>query len=263
METLLSTDGTPIAFTREGSGPSLVLVHGTNNDHSVWTPVLPALRKRFTVYAMDRRGRGRSGDGGAYAIEREFEDVATLVDAVPGPVLLVGHSFGAFCSLEAALLARNLGKLVLYEPPLVAVSEVTSPEIIGRIDELVRTQQRELALEVFLREVARTPESQLKLLRALPAWSAWSAVAHTLPREIRAVEGYALVGSRFSRLDIPVLLLLGGDSPPFFASVIDSLRQALPRSRVAVMPQQRHLAMITAPALFVRELLAHADSTWE
>ncbi|ATB33511.1 hypothetical protein MEBOL_007009 [Melittangium boletus DSM 14713] len=225
--------------------------------------MLPALRKRFTVYAMDRRGRGRSGDGGAYAIEREFEDVATLVDAVPGPVLLVGHSFGAFCSLEAALLARNLGKLVLYEPPLVAVSEVTSPEIIGRIDELVRTQQRELALEVFLREVARTPESQLKLLRALPAWSAWSAVAHTLPREIRAVEGYALVGSRFSRLDIPVLLLLGGDSPPFFASVIDSLRQALPRSRVAVMPQQRHLAMITAPALFVRELLAHADSTWE
>jgi pimeloyl-ACP methyl ester carboxylesterase len=209
---------------------------------------------------MDRRGRGRSGDGAAYALEREYEDVATLVDAVPGPVLLVGHSFGAICSLGAALLTRNLGQLVLYEPPLVPVHEVTSPELAGRLEALVHTHQREQALEVFLREVARTPESQLRLLRAFPAWSAWIAAAHALPREIRAVEGHVLERARLSRLDVPVLLLLGGDSPSYFASAIDSLHRMLPRSRVAVLPHQGHLAMSTAPALFVRELLAHVDA---
>ena len=261
METFLSTDGTPIAYTREGRGPSLVLVHGTNNDHSIWAPVLPALRARFTVYAMDRRGRGRSGDGAAYALEREFEDVATLVDAVPGPVLLVGHSFGAICALGAALRTRNVGRLVLYEPPLVPVHAVTSPEFAGRLEELVRTQQRERALELFLREVARLSESQLRLLRAFPTWSSWCAAAHTLPREVRAVEGHVLEEERLSRLDVPVLLLLGGDSPTFFASALESLRQVLPRGRVAVLPHQGHLAMSTAPALFVRQVLAHALDT--
>ena len=260
METLRSPDGTALAYSREGRGPSLVLVHGTNNDHSIWASVLPALRARFTVYALDRRGRGRSGDGEAYSIEREYEDVATLVDAVPGPVLLVGHSFGALCALGAALLVRNLGKLVLYEPPLFSVPEVTSSELVGRLEELVRTHQRERALELFLREVARMSEAQLRLLRALPIWTLWMDAAHTLPRESRAAEGYVLEEERCSRLEVPVLLLLGGDSPPFFASAINRLHQVLPRSRVAVLPHQGHLAMSTAPALFVRELLAHADS---
>ena len=63
-ERVVSSDGTPIAVWRSGDGPPLVLVHGAAADHTRWRPVLPALEERFTVLAMDRRGRGASGDAG-------------------------------------------------------------------------------------------------------------------------------------------------------------------------------------------------------
>jgi len=65
-----------MAYQRSGSGAPLVLVHGTGGFSTRWKPILPALEKYFTVYAVDRRGRGESGDRSNYAIEREFDDVA-------------------------------------------------------------------------------------------------------------------------------------------------------------------------------------------
>jgi pimeloyl-ACP methyl ester carboxylesterase len=69
MDTITSTDGTRIAYQRGGEGPPLVLVHGTAADHSRWRPVFPALEGHFTAYAIDRRGRGESGDAEGYALE--------------------------------------------------------------------------------------------------------------------------------------------------------------------------------------------------
>lgn len=69
-----------------------MLVSGTTADRTRWMPVLPALEQRFTVYACDRRGRGRSTDAPDYAIEREFEDVVAVVDGIGGAVDVLGHS---------------------------------------------------------------------------------------------------------------------------------------------------------------------------
>jgi alpha-beta hydrolase superfamily lysophospholipase len=77
MEKIISGDGTPIAYHRRGAGSPLVLVHGTAAANAVaWTAVLPALEEHFCIYAVDRRGRGESGDGSAYALDRESEDIA-------------------------------------------------------------------------------------------------------------------------------------------------------------------------------------------
>jgi pimeloyl-ACP methyl ester carboxylesterase len=76
------------------------------------------IRKGLYVARMDRRGRGGSGDSTEYAIEREFEDVATVVNALDAPILLFGHSFGAVCALEAAMRTDKLAGLVLYEAPV-------------------------------------------------------------------------------------------------------------------------------------------------
>ena len=84
MEKVISKDGTPIAYQRSGKGAPLVLTHGTGASAERWKPILPALEKHFSVYAVDRRGRGASGDAHTYAIRREFEDVAAVVDFYRG-----------------------------------------------------------------------------------------------------------------------------------------------------------------------------------
>lgn len=76
-----STDGTTITYQRSGLGTPLVLVHGTAADHRRWAPVLPSFEQRFTVCAVDRRGRGSSGDTAGYSVEREFDDVAAVVES--------------------------------------------------------------------------------------------------------------------------------------------------------------------------------------
>ena len=117
-----SADGTSIAVWVDGEGPPLLVVHGALNDHTTDLPFVAELRDRLTTFALDRRGRGASGDAAAYAIEREFEDIAAVVDAVAArtgqPVAVWGHSYGADCSMGAATLTDNISHLVLYEPGL-------------------------------------------------------------------------------------------------------------------------------------------------
>lgn len=260
METVTSADGTAIAYQRSGNGSPLVLVHGGTADHTRWAPVLSGLEERFAVYAVDRRGRGGSEDTATYAIEREFEDIAAVADAVGEPVNLLGHSYGALCALEAALRTSNLRTLILYEPPIPDGNPIYAPEVLARIEALIDAGDRESALTTFFQDVVHVPPHELTLLRSVPAWPARVAAVHTITREMRAVESYVFDPERFRTMATPTLLLLGGDSPPWVKTVAEALDAALPHSRIAVMPGQQHTAMNTAPELFTREVrqfLAH------
>jgi len=252
-----SLDGTRIAVHRSGEGPPLVLVHGAAADHSRWRPVLPALERRFTVLAVDRRGRGGSGDAAAYALEREVEDVVAVVEAAGEPVALLGHSHGAVCALEAARLAGGVRALVLYEPPLGFVRWPAG--VAGRLEALLSEGRRDALLEVFLSEVAGLPADQIAHMRSLPAWEGRLAAAHTIPREERVNREYAFDPARFAGIDVPALMLTGGDSPPGFRAAADAVAAALPDCRVVVMPGQRHAAMDTDPARFTGEVTAFLD----
>jgi pimeloyl-ACP methyl ester carboxylesterase len=249
-----SADGTPIAVHRSGDGPPLVLVHGAAADHSRWRPVLPALEERFTVMAVDRRGRGGSGDTAPYSLAREVEDVVAVAEAAgPGAVLL-GHSHGAMCALEAARRLPGLRALVLYEPPLGFVH--WPAEVVGRLEALLADGRRDELLEVFLSQVAGLPPDQVALMRSLPAWRGRLAAAHTIPREERANREYVFDPARFAGVRVPALMLTGGDSPPGFHAAARAVVAALPDCRLAVMPGQRHAAMDTDTARFTAEVTA-------
>jgi pimeloyl-ACP methyl ester carboxylesterase len=253
---ITSKDGVPIAYERSGAGLPLVLIHGAAADHTRWTPILPELEKHFTVYAVDRRGRGQSGDVEPYTIEREYEDVVAVVDSIPGPVNLLGHSYGAICSLEASLKTSNLRKLILYEPPIhTDLKEDHPSDAFNRMDSYLYVGERDKALIVFLEEIVGIPQNEINLLRSLPSWSSRVAAAHTLPREEASVSSYILEPQRFSHMETPTLLLLGGDSPPFFGAAIEALRKSILNSRIEIMPGQRHAAMDTAPGLFSSEVI--------
>ena len=259
LEQVASRDGTSIAVWRSGEGPPLVLVHGTTADHSRWAPVLPALEERFTVLAIDRRGRGRSGDAEDYALEREFEDVAAVVDGVGRPVDVLGHSYGGICALEAALLTGNVRRLVLYEPPLGFVR--AAPGVAQRLEALLEAGERDEMLAVFFAEVAGVPADQVELMRSLPAWQARLAAADTVPREERANNEYVFDPDRLADVQAPTLFLLGGDSPEPFRLAAEAVQAALADCRVVVMPGQRHAAMDTGTELFVAEVLGFLDAT--
>lgn len=257
METVTSADGTSIAYERTGSGPPLVLVHGSTADHTRWEPILSTLQERFTVYALDRRGRGESGDAREYAIEREIEDIAAVVDSIDEPVVLLGHSYGGICALEAALRTDNVERLVLYEPPLpVGDHDPDSEPVLVEMESLIDDGEREEALVRFLRDIAGVPPTELDALRSAPNWLDRVKAVHTVLREERARKTYVFEGSRFSQLTTPTLLLLGSETAALHRDATAALDDALPDSHVVVLEGQAHAAMNTAPELFADELLA-------
>jgi pimeloyl-ACP methyl ester carboxylesterase len=252
VEWVGSSDGARIAFERSGSGPPLVLVHGTSVERFSFRFVEPLLRDRFTLLALDRRGRGESGDStDGYAIEQEFMDIAALVDSLAEPTSLFGHSYGATVALGAAPLTRNLRRLVLYEPA-PGVPQF-APELLGRLDALLADDEREQLLGVFLTEVGVDPDT-LDQLRASPMWAARVAAAHTIPRELQAEEGYRPDPGAFESLSAPVLLLLGSESPEWAVRGTDAVRAVLPNSRVVGLEGAGHLAILTAPELIADEV---------
>jgi pimeloyl-ACP methyl ester carboxylesterase len=254
MQTIRSTDGTPIAYQQSGQGSPLILVHGTTADHTRWAPILPIFERQYTVYAIDRRGRGESGDDEQYAIEREFEDIVAVINSIDEPVFLLGHSYGAICSLEASRRTTRVRKLVLYEPPIPTGIEIYPHEIVNRIQALLDVGDREGALITFMQDIVHVPPHEMELLRSAPSWPARIAAAHTILREMRGSNEYVFEPAHFSKLRTPTLLLLGGDSPAFFKAGIEAVHAALPNSQVVVMPGQQHTAMNTAPELFTREV---------
>ncbi len=256
METIRSKDGTLIACQASGQGLPLLLVHGTTDDHAMWAPVLPALEPHRRVYAMDRRGRGATGDAHAYALEREWEDIAAVVDAMGGTVDVVAHSFGAACALEAARLTRHVRRLVLYEPPMPFGRRFWSDDRSARVKPLVDAGEFEQILLLFYHDVLRLAPDEIAARQATPRWSAKIAAAHTIPRELQGLDGYLFQAERFTDMRTPTLLLIGGESPPFRRSDADILCDALPDSRIAVLPGQKHVAIQDAPDLFSREVLA-------
>jgi pimeloyl-ACP methyl ester carboxylesterase len=256
MTSVISKDGTSIASLREGSGPPLVLVHGTGGSSARWVPLLPMLTPHFSVVAIDRRGRGDSGDTPPYSIQREFEDIAAVIDSLDEPAYLLGHSFGGICSLEAALLTTNLRKLVIYEAPIPASAErVFVPEVFERLKALLEADDREAVLTVFMREVNHMPAHEFEIFRSSSAWASRVAAAHTLPRELKAAADYHYDPARWSAFHVPTLLMLGGDSSSYFRAAINALHDALPDNRVVVLPGQQHVAMDTAPNEWIRAVV--------
>ncbi|NNF09618.1 MAG: alpha/beta hydrolase [Acidimicrobiia bacterium] len=250
-----SKDGATIGWEASGAGPALLLVHGTTADHTRWAGVAPGFESEFTVVAMDRRGRGGSADGPEYDLQREAEDVAAVVEAIGGPVRVVGHSYGAACSLEAALLTDGITRMVLYEPPIPTGLPMYPPGLPDRIQALIDNGELEPALELFFRKVVRMPDEELATYRTLPAWKVRIQLAPTIPRELAIDQHYEFIPGKYADLRIPVRLLRGGDSPELFRRAVSTLQEALPAASVAVLPNQQHIAMDLAPELFVTEVM--------
>lgn len=286
-----SRDGTRIASFRSGVGSPIVLVHGAAADHTTWRAVAPLLSRAHTIHAVDRRGRGSSGDTLPYAIEREQEDVAAVADGIAaetgGPVDVVGHSFGGRVALGAALLSPNVRRLVVYEgaplldpaaeiDPASHLSPARREALLSELEALASAGDNDGLLARFMTVVVGMPPEELAAYRASATWPVRAAAAPTVIREMRS-SGSGAPGESgelgapgastdagaptesgesgaLARLRIPVLLLVGGESRPVFTERTWQLQRILPDSRVVILPGQRHAAHHTDPDRFVAEI---------
>ncbi|HET9084242.1 MAG TPA: alpha/beta hydrolase [Candidatus Limnocylindrales bacterium] len=266
-----SADGTPIAVFSSGpagtetTAPALILVHGAAADHTTFRVIGPRLAERYAVHAIDRRGRGGSGDTFPYSIEREFEDVAAVAEAVASesgqPVAVVGHSYGGRCALGAALMTDRIGAVVCYEgaptPPGVDYGDASLAEELAELD---RAGQPALLLETFLRRVVGMDDAAIAAYQADPVWPRRVGAAHTIPRELLAEGRSDAAGlEALGQVRQPVLQVLGGASKPEFAESTAALHDRLPNGIVAVIPGARHAAHHTHPDALIEAIETFLD----
>ncbi|HUF84781.1 MAG TPA: alpha/beta hydrolase [Acidimicrobiia bacterium] len=248
-----STDGASIAVWADGEGPPLVMVHGGLNDHTTDRPFIDELRGSVTTFAMDRRGRGASGDGPDYSIEREFEDVAAVVDAVAArtgqAVSVWGHSYGADCAMGAATLTANVARLVLYEPGLGYAGSDKVTAALAAVETAIAAGDLEGALFTTLRDIIELTEEEIAVVRATPGWSARLAAVPRLPREVRAEIEWSYQPGQFDRVKAPTLVLAGAESPASQQEATQRAAAAIPDARVRTLDGHSHIAHRVDPAM--------------
>jgi pimeloyl-ACP methyl ester carboxylesterase len=248
-----SADSTPISLESSGDGRPLVIVSGALFVSELWQRVLPLLLPGRRVEVVDRRGRGKSGNQAPYAPEREVEDLLAVLASLPAEVDLLGHSSGAILALQlAARSPANLARLIVYEPPVFfAAADCIAPDLPERLDALLAAGQPEAAVETFLREGPRASEAELNGMRAGPAWrSMVKYLAHTVPYDSRVQRSYSADPAELARVQIPTLMLLGGASPTRMRSSAETIAARLPNCRLAEIPGQQHVAMLSAAPAF-------------
>lgn len=264
-------DGTPIAAFEVAPPASaqqdhvpLLLVHGATADHTTWRTVGPRFAATRRVFAVDRRGRGASGDAASYAIEREFDDVAAAAEAIAAlagspaqtgkrAVDVAGHSYGGRCALGASLRSQVIRRVVVYEgAPVPPGMTYRPPGLVEAVRAALARGDDDAALSTFLAGIVGMSEAALDAYRRDPVWPARVAAAHTILREIEAEATPPASIEALSAATVPVLLILGSISRSPFRIGTDALAAALPHAQVVTIDGAAHAAHHTHADEFVR-----------
>lgn len=256
MRNIRTSAGHTVSYVVEGEGPPLLLVHGAFSDHiSNWAQVWPLLIRMFRVYAIARRGRGQTSATEGHSIADEADDVIEIMKSIGEPVILLGHSYGAHCALDAAALAPELvRKLILYEPPWPSL---LAPHIQASLELHARTSDWEGYATHFFLNLLCVPSDDLALYRATPDWAGVIADTPATVHDMRSLARLKFDPDRFDTLAVPTLLQIGPESPPDLY-VTDALMAALPNAAIDVLEGQAHEGMTTAPQLYAARVRAFA-----
>lgn len=238
MQQTTSADGTSLAYEVEGDGPPILLVGGAFNTRHMAAGLAAELADRFTTYRFDRRGRGDSGDTPPYAVAREIEDVAALLEAAGGTAAVYGHSSGAILALRAAAAGLPISALVAYEPPYgTDDADDDDPDLWPEIESALERGDRRAAARRFL-EGAGAPAEWLDSMDD-EAWAGLEAVAHTLPHD-HEVTGDGGPHPELARIAVPTTVLVGGASPDWFKHAGEAVAALVPGARLEELEGRDH-----------------------
>jgi pimeloyl-ACP methyl ester carboxylesterase len=276
MKTVTSKDGTTIAFDQLGKGPAVILVNGAlgTRSHAMANSMADILSKHFTVIDYDRRGRGDSGDTPLYAVQREIEDIEALINEAGGSAFLFGNSSGAILALEAArVLTNKVKKLALFEPPFI-IDNSRPPLPVDYVEQLnaaIAAGRPGDAVEIFMTKAMLIPSEFVTMMRNAPMdqtfgdetgakppeWAEMEKVAHTLAYDGMIVKdflaGKPLPPKRWASFTARTLVIVGGNSEPFFHDGAQALVDDMPNAQRRILEGQDHAVSPAALAPVLTE----------
>jgi len=243
-DAVVSHDGTTISYRAFGTGPGVVILHGTMSSAYNHEQLAEALADTFTVYVPDRRGRLLSGPyGPRYCIAREVEDLAAVV-ARTGARAVFGVSSGGIIALRAAVELPAIRKVAIFEPPMFMDERIVDG-FVARYDDEIAEEKTAAALVSAMRGAQMGPP----IFNAMPRWLTERLVAMMLKQEDRNGAGaympmralaptlhydFALVQEArrkptpFDHISADVLLMGGSKSPAYLKAALDRLETLLP-----------------------------------
>lgn len=243
MPHVTSADGTRIGFDsivqdHPGDGPVVVFVSGGLDDGTESLPLAQHLAETFDVVVYRRRGRGDSGDTSPYAVRREIEDLAAVIDAVGGRANVFGASTGGALALEAAAAGLPIDRIAVHEVPyllgeeMIAAWHTYTADLATALD----AGDRDEALRLFM-SLAGSSAEQISAAEASTYWSPLRDLAPTLRYDAACLGDGPPPADRLAAVTQPVLLTTGAVVDPhlaglpvdFFGAAADAAAAQLPR----------------------------------
>lgn len=244
-------------FREAGSGPGVVCIHSNASSSAQWRDLMALLSSSHRVLAPDSYGSGKSPDWHSdreIALQDEVAFIEPVLAMLETPFDLVGHSYGAAVALVTAL--DNPGRvraLALYEPTLFSLVDAQAPPPNGADGIRNAVSAAAAALDAGDRDAAAgyfinfwmgpgtwgstPPQRKAAIADSVVNVRRWS---HALFTEATSVHAFAA-------LNIPILYMLGSESPESARAVARSLVPALSRVKVVEFPGLGHMAPVTHP----------------
>jgi pimeloyl-ACP methyl ester carboxylesterase len=256
-----SKDGSRIAYDRHGSGdPAVILVGGalSYRKFKSMEQLAGLLGGSCTVINYDRRGRGDSTEVKPFAVEREIEDIAALIEAVGGRASLWGWSSGGALALRAAAAGIGVERASVYEVPFMVEPGLDRPtrDYGERLDQLVAAGDDNGAVKHFMRNAIGMPAPVVAAMRLLPMWKQVRPSARTLPYDWAVLGEHTMYGApldpaEWASVTIPVLVVCGAKSPAVLRQSSRALAEVLPDGELRELEGVSHnLKMsVAAPVL--------------
>jgi 3-oxoadipate enol-lactonase len=240
-------NGARIYYEVHGSGPAVLLVHGSGGHHAAWWQQVAALRDSYSVITMDLRGFGCSRWEGKHDARMFPGDILAVLDAVaagggPGRAVLVGQSIGAAAALRAALdrpgraagvvLAHSLGGVRNEEITALVRADRAKAEQLPVLDRLLTQEFRE-----------RRPDLAF-LFRQMGTFNTAKMA------DLRNLNSDGPTAQEVDAAPFPVLLLAGEKDAVLSPGTIRRAGELLPNARVEIVPGAPHSMYWETPALF-------------
>lgn len=264
----VTTRGLTWRVVEAGSGPCLLLLHGTGASAHSWRGIIPLLATQYRVIAPDLPGhaftRGRPPGGLSLGgIVQALEELLATLSVQPA--LLVGHSAGAAIALEHARLGSGV-PVIGFSPALLPFPGLAA-RLFPALAKLLFVNP--FAPRIFAR-MARVPgETERFLVRStgsridaegLRCYNALLGNAGHCEGALGMMASWDLTGfaAGLPRVGNPVMLVHGAADPAIPLAAVQRAAEMLPRCQLEIADGLGHLAHEEIPEMAARHIVSFA-----